>query len=49
MRWRVVWGLGETMESLDLSRALRSVDLPALGRPNSTTKPALNCVSLTQA
>src|SRR6266566_5574974 len=39
MRWRVVWGLGETMLTLAPTRRLSSVDLPTLGRPNSVTNP----------
>src|SRR5579883_2417011 len=39
--WRVVCGLEETIESLRLRSAFSSVDLPAFGRPSSTTKPAL--------
>src|ERR687885_12500 len=40
MRRRVVWTLGETIETLVPTRRLRSVDLPTLGAPRSATKPA---------
>src|ERR1051326_153977 len=39
MRWRVVWGLSETMASFSASSRLSSVDLPALGRPTRATGP----------
>src|SRR5579871_732652 len=39
MRLRVVCGLGEMMASFSPTRALSSVDLPALGRPRMQTKP----------
>jgi hypothetical protein len=34
---RVVWGLGETMESLTPRRAFNSVDLPTFGQPTIAT------------
>ena len=40
MRLRVVCGLSETIASFWPTSRLRSVDLPALGRPTSATKPA---------
>src|SRR6185436_9491182 len=40
MRFPVVCGLSETMASLAPTSRLRSVDLPAFGRPTSETKPA---------
>ena len=40
IRLRVVWGLSETMATLVPMIRLRSVDLPALGRPMSETEPA---------
>src|SRR5690349_6171673 len=39
-RVRVVWGTGETMEIFPPHSALRSVDLPAEGRPTIATMPA---------
>src|SRR5262245_10536102 len=39
MRFRVVWGRGETIESFSPTRRFRSVDFPALGRPMSDTNP----------
>src|SRR6185503_14274927 len=41
MRVRVVCGLSETMASLWPTMRLRSVDLPAFGRPSNETKPDL--------
>ena len=38
-RRRVVWTLGETMETLAPTRRLSRVDLPALGAPMIATKP----------
>src|SRR6266550_3706351 len=40
MRFRVVCGRGDTIESFSPTRRFRSVDFPALGRPMSDTKPA---------
>jgi hypothetical protein len=37
MLMRVVWGLSETMAIFWPRRALRSVDLPVLGRPTRAT------------
>ena len=34
-RWRVVWGLGEVMDSLHPKSRLSKVDLPTLGTPMS--------------
>src|SRR5262245_66098703 len=42
MRVLVVCGLSETMASLWPTIRLRSVDLPAFGRPRNETKPDLN-------
>src|SRR5688572_9549566 len=39
MRFRVVCGLSETMASFSPTSRLRSVDLPALGRPTRATNP----------
>jgi hypothetical protein len=39
----VVWGLCETIDSLNLSKEFSKVDFPTLGRPASAMKPAL-CV-----
>ena len=39
MRWRVVWGLSETMLTLAPQIGLTSDDLPTLGRPTSVTNP----------
>jgi hypothetical protein len=36
---RVVWGVGETMETLKSRRVLRRVDLPEEGRPTRRAKP----------
>ena len=33
IRWRVVWGLSETIATFSPTRPLTSVDLPTLGRP----------------
>src|SRR6266513_3798518 len=41
MRVRVVCGLSDTMASLWPTTRLRSVDLPAFGRPRNETKPDL--------
>ena len=38
--WRVVWGRPEVMATFAPTRALVSVDLPALGRPTKQAKPA---------
>ena len=40
IRLRVVCGLSETMATLVPMMRLRSVDLPAFGRPMSETDPA---------
>src|SRR5881409_3020751 len=40
MRFRVVCGRGDTIESFSPTRRFKSVDFPALGRPMSDTKPA---------
>src|SRR5699024_12190742 len=40
MVWRVVWGLLEVMATLSPTRALVSVDFPALGRPTRQANPA---------
>src|ERR1039457_7523470 len=40
-RSRVDWGLGLVMASRWPTRRLRSVDLPAFGRPATVTVPAL--------
>src|SRR6185436_10158901 len=40
IRFRVVWGFGETMASFWPSRRLNSVDLPTLGRPIRLANPA---------
>ena len=40
MRFRVVCGRGDTIESFSPTRRFRSVDFPALGRPMSDTNPA---------
>src|SRR4030042_3882449 len=45
-RLRVVWGLLETMASFWPRSRLRSVDLPALGRPIRAIKPDLNFEAL---
>src|SRR6059036_4268740 len=42
MRFRVVCGRGETIESFSPTRRFRSVDFPALGRPMSETNPDFN-------
>jgi hypothetical protein len=39
MRFRVVCGRGETIESFSPTRRFRIVDFPALGRPMSDTNP----------
>ena len=44
MRLRVVCGLSETIATFSPTRALTSVDLPALGRPTTATEPARNTV-----
>src|SRR5687767_11321817 len=41
MRLRVVCGRAETIDSFSPTRRFSSVDLPALGRPISATKPDL--------
>ena len=38
-RWRVVWGLSDTIDTLAPQIALTSDDLPTLGRPTNVTKP----------
>src|SRR5882672_5355786 len=40
IRFRVVCGRGDTIESFSPTRRFKSVDFPALGRPMSDTKPA---------
>src|SRR5207247_2442320 len=40
MRFRVVCGRGDTIESFSPTRRFKSVDFPAFGRPMSDTKPA---------
>src|SRR5579863_382804 len=40
MRFRVVCGFGETMETLRPTSVFTSVDLPAFGRPTIATNPA---------
>src|ERR1700730_2889224 len=39
MRFRVVWGFVETMETFCPRMRLSRVDLPALGRPTRATTP----------
>ena len=39
MRWRVVCGLSETIDTLAPQMALTNDDLPTLGRPTSVTNP----------
>ena len=39
MRWRVVWGLSETMLTLAPQIRLTSDDLPTFGRPTNVTNP----------
>ena len=46
MRVRVVCGLSDTMASLWPTMRLRSVDLPALGRPRNDTKPDFMATSI---
>src|SRR6478752_5447698 len=36
-RWRVVWGLSDTIDTLAPQMALTSDDLPTLGRPTMAT------------
>src|SRR5688500_13138395 len=40
IRWRVVWGFGDTATSRTPSARFRRVDLPTLGRPTMAQKPA---------
>src|ERR1700722_19873954 len=47
MEVRVVWGLSATMATFWPTRALSSVDLPALGRPIKETKPERNLGGVT--
>ena len=42
---RVVWGLGETIETFSPTSTLTSVDLPALALPNSTILPRTACAT----
>jgi hypothetical protein len=49
IRFRVVWGLGVTMEIFCPSKAFSSVDLPALGGPTIATIPDLivfSCITI---
>jgi hypothetical protein len=41
IRVRVVWGLGETIETFWPRRRFISVDFPTFGRPTIATKPDL--------
>src|SRR5918996_5054316 len=45
IRFRVVWGRGETMASFSPTSRFRRVDFPAFGRPTSATNPARNFTS----
>ena len=38
-RWRVVWGLSETIDTFWPQMALISDDLPTFGRPTTVTNP----------
>jgi hypothetical protein len=40
----VVWGCGEVIATFEPTRALVSVDLPALGRPTKQANPLANPV-----
>jgi hypothetical protein len=44
MRFRVVWGRGDTMATFVPTNLFNNVDFPVLGRPNMTAKPDLKGV-----
>ena len=47
MRWRVVCGLRDVIETFAPTSRLSSVDLPTLGRPTIATRPQRKaCVPL---
>ena len=43
-RFRVVWGLGDTMESFAPAILFNNVDFPTLGGPTMAIKPDLNVI-----
>src|SRR5271170_6193714 len=45
MRFRVVCGFGETIETLRPTSVFTSVDLPAFGRPTIATNPDLKAMT----